>query len=212
MQASARGVALPRSRAFQALQAIAAIALLTQPVPARAQRPAANVPNFGQINENYYRGGQPDAAGFDDLKQLGIKTVINLRGDAIPAEAGWVRDRKMQYVQIPLSTRRPATAAETEHFLQVVNDPSNQPVFVHCQGGRHRAGEMTALYRITHDSWTADEAYQEMKRYKFYSFPFQGVLRDYVFQYYDRHRLELAATKPAGAAGAAATEGAAANK
>jgi hypothetical protein len=107
----------------------------------------------------------------------------------------------MRYVNIPLSTSRPATASETEYFLRLVNDPANQPVFVHCKGGKHRTGEMTAIYRITHDSWTADQAYQEMKRYKFYSFPFQGPLKDYVYRYYDQyqHTSTLARASQAGA-------------
>jgi hypothetical protein len=28
---------------------------------------------------------------------------------------------------------------------------------------------MTAIYRIIHDSWTVDQAYQEMKQYDYYS-------------------------------------------
>jgi hypothetical protein len=32
-----------------------------------------------------------------------------------------------------------------------------------------------------------------MKQYKFYSFPFQGSLRDYVYRYYDNFKQTLAA-------------------
>ena len=38
-------------------------------------------------------------------------------------------------------------------FLKKKNDPANQPVFVHCQGGRHWTGTMTAVYRVTKDGW-----------------------------------------------------------
>jgi protein tyrosine/serine phosphatase len=40
-------------------------------------------------------------------------------------------------------------------------------VYVHCVGGRHRTGVMTAVYRMIQDRWTADQAFQEMERYKF---------------------------------------------
>jgi hypothetical protein len=43
---------------------------------------------------------------------------------------------------------------------------------------------MTAIYRMTRDSWTADQAYKEMKKYGFYSFPNHGSLKDYVYKYY----------------------------
>ncbi len=142
------------------------------------------IKNFGRINENYYRGGQPEAVDFADLKKLGIKTVINLRNDASGKEPDRVKTAGMTYFQIPLTGSRPATAEQTEYFLSIVNDPDNWPVFVHCAAGRHRTGEMTAIYRITHDSWTADQAYIEMKKYGFYSFPNHGSLKDYVYRYY----------------------------
>jgi protein tyrosine phosphatase (PTP) superfamily phosphohydrolase (DUF442 family) len=165
------------------------------------------ISNFGEINSNYYRGGQPDREGFAALKRFGIKSVIDLRNDPVRQEADWVRAAGMQYFNLPLSTSRPASAPETEYFLKLVNDEKNWPVYVHCKAGKHRTGEMTAVYRLTHDSWTADRAYQEMRRYKFYSFPFQGSLRDYVYAYFDKLRQALvisSPTQPASAATAAA--------
>jgi tyrosine-protein phosphatase SIW14 len=57
-------------------------------------------------------------------------------------------------------------------------------VFVHCQGGRHRTGVMTAVYRMTKDGWTADRAYQEMKQYRFEGFPGHPELKRFVYDYY----------------------------
>jgi protein tyrosine/serine phosphatase len=154
---------------------------------ARAQSSSAgkvDIDNFGQINQDYFRGSQPDSAGFAKLKQLGIKSVIDLQADGDSREPAWVRVVGMQYFNIPLSSRRSATEEQTEYFLKLVNDPENLPVYVHCAGGRHRTGEMTAIFRITHDGWTADHAYQEMKNYDFYSIGGHGSLKDYVFQYY----------------------------
>jgi protein tyrosine/serine phosphatase len=59
--------------------------------------------------------------------------------------------------------KRPATEEQTASFLKLVNDAANWPVYVHCKGGRHRTGELTAIYRITNEGWTADQTYQEMK-------------------------------------------------
>ncbi len=149
--------------------------------------PRIRIDNFGQINPNYYRGAQPNAAEFMELQRLGIKTVIDLQEDGNSREPAWVRAAGLQYFNIPLSSRRPATDAQTDHFLELVNDPHNWPVFVHCAGGRHRTGEMTAIYRITRDSWSADQAYQEMKQYDFYSIGGHGPLKDYVFAYYGKY-------------------------
>jgi protein tyrosine/serine phosphatase len=198
MQSSASAPALSRPRHLQVLTAIFMTAILTQPLWAGSNNQfGVRIDNFGQISPIYYRGAQPDLAGFAQLKHLGVKAVINLREDPMREEASWVRNGGMLYFHIPLTTSSPATSEQTEYFLKLVNDPQNWPVYVHCKGGKHRAGEMTAIYRITHDSWTADQAYQEMKRYKFYSFPFQGSLVDYVYQYYDNFKQSLMAGKTA---------------
>lgn len=154
---------------------------------------AVSIDNFGRINERYYRGAQPDQNGFAQLKSLGVKTVIDLREDSEPEAAGWVRGFGMQYFNIPLSSTRPATDEQSAYFLKLANDPSNWPVYVHCAGGRHRTGEMTALYRVTNDGWTADQAYQEMKQFKWYSRGGRGPLKDYVYAYYNRYTTGLIA-------------------
>ena len=73
----------------------------------------------------------------------------------------------MTYVHIPMNTRVAPTKEELATFLSVVNDPARQPVYVHCVGGKHRTGVMTAVYRMTRDGWTSDKAFREMKQYKF---------------------------------------------
>jgi len=62
---------------------------------------------------------------------------------------------------------------------------------------------MTAVYRMTHDSWTADRAYAEMKQYRFEGFPGHPTLKGFVFDYY----AQLA--RPKIADGSHVTEGAA---
>lgn len=162
----------------------------------------AGVTNFGQVNDNYFRGAQPDQKAIQRLDALGIKTVIDLQEQGVAAEPGWVQTAGMKYFNIPLSGSRPATEAQTARFLELVNDPQNWPVYVHCKVGKHRTGEMTGIYRINHDTWTADKAYDEMKKFGYYSFPNHGSLKEYVYKYYDTNRAALAAKTPAPAASA----------
>jgi hypothetical protein len=42
---------------------------------------------------------------------------------------------------------------------------------------------MTAIYRLTHDSWPAGQAYAEMKQYEFGKGFGHGALKDYVYDY-----------------------------
>lgn len=147
----------------------------------------ADIENFGKVNDNYYRGSQPDAAQFAELKKLGIKTIVDLRKDSVAESADWARSAGLNYVNIPLTTKQAATPAQIEYFLKLVNDQANWPVFVHCKGGRHRTGEMTAIYRITRDGWTAQQAYEEMKKYDFEdSFFYPRSLKTFVYSYYEQ--------------------------
>jgi len=148
------------------------------------------IENFGKVNENYYRGSQPTEEQFAQLKRLGIKTIIDLRKDNVRAESDWVRGLGMKYVNIPLRASVAATEEQTSYFLSLVNDPANGPVYVHCKGGRHRTGALTAVYRITHDGWTADQAFREMNKYEFDHGFFGGPSsqKRYVYTFYDHYR------------------------
>jgi len=177
---------------------VLAFALVAMPAPAHhSSVSGVTIDNFGKINDNYYRGSQPNQGEFAQLKRLGIKTVIDLREDYKKNEETWVRDLGMTYVRIPLKTRVAATQEQWKLFLGLVNDPANQPVYVHCKGGRHRTGAMTAIYRITHDSWTADQAYQEMKDYDFENGFFGGpaAQKNFVYSFYQIHQTQVSAQK-----------------
>lgn len=129
---------------------------------------AIRIDNFGRVDPMYYRGAQPEGHDYADLAALGVKTIINLTSDdAAPNEGAIVAQAGMRYFQIPMTTHEPPTSAQLAQFLKIVNDPASQPVYVHCVGGRHRTGVMTAAYRMTQDRWTADQAFKEMKQYKF---------------------------------------------
>jgi protein tyrosine/serine phosphatase len=143
------------------------------------------IDNFGQVNANYYRGAQPKGQDYADLAALGVKTVINLTSDdADGNEQSMVERAGMKYVRIPMTTRQQPTSAELTLFLNMVNDPANQPVYVHCVGGRHRTGVMTAAYRMSHDGWSADRAFKEMKQYKFGADFLHPELKQFVLSYH----------------------------
>jgi protein tyrosine/serine phosphatase len=49
-------------------------------------------------------------------------------------------------------------------FLAVVGDPARQPVFVHCLRGSDRTGMAVAVYRMSAEGWSREEAIDEMVR------------------------------------------------
>lgn len=166
-----------------------ALVCLLAAVPSLARAQALSgiqIDNFGRINANYFRGAQPDRGDYSDLAALGVKTVIDLTRGGREDERGLVEAAGMKFYRIPMTTSdRPSDQAVAE-FLKLVTNPANLPVYVHCQGGRHRTGAMTAMYRMTQDGWTADQAYAEMKQYKFEGFPGHPALKQFVYDAYEQ--------------------------
>jgi protein tyrosine phosphatase (PTP) superfamily phosphohydrolase (DUF442 family) len=154
------------------------------------------IKNFGKVNDNYFRGSQPTQSQLAALKAQGVKTIIDLRRDSVPEERQWATELGLQYFNLPLKASKAATKEQTEYFLRLVNDPANAPVYVHCKGGRHRTGAMTAVYRITHDGWTAAQAFEEMKNYDFDDGFFGGpsAQKKFVFEFYEQQQ-KLGAAK-----------------
>jgi protein tyrosine/serine phosphatase len=133
----------------------------------RITRATITIGNFGEVAPTYFRGEQPEGSDYATLAAFGIKTVIDLQADGQANEEGLVEKAGMAFHRIPMTTRKAPTSAQIAEFLKLVNDPANQPVYVHCAGGKHRTGVMTAIYRMTADKWTPEQAFKEMKQYKF---------------------------------------------
>ena len=176
---------------FQVFATAASVVVLLSTLTAASvtQRDSSKIgiKNFGCINENFYRGAQPRERDYADLFAAGVKTVIDLQQDGEASEQRLVEDAGMKFYRIGLSDSSWPTPEKAAQFLKLVNDPANQPVFIHCHGGKHRAGVMTAIYRMTHDGWSADRAYTEMKKYDFESGFGHSPLRAYVYDYYTRN-------------------------
>lgn len=142
------------------------------------------IKNFGCINETFYRGAQPREEDYADLAAMGVKTIIDLQNEGDNREQTMVESQGMKFYRIGMSDKSRPAAEKADLFLKIVNDPANQPVFVHCAGGRHRTGAMSAIYRMTHDGWNADQAFEEMKKYDFEYGMGHTPLRRYVYDYY----------------------------
>lgn len=122
------------------------------------------IPNFFVVSDEMLRGGQPTAEGFQELKERGTKTVVNLREESwlVEEERRILEPLDIKLVSIPLSPFREPTDDEIEHFLEIVTRPEHQPSFVHCLHGMDRTGAMVCMYRMHNHGWTFDDAYAEM--------------------------------------------------
>ena len=122
--------------------------------------------NFGKISDGLFRGAQPDATAIRNLETLGIKTILDLR---MP-KAVWKREEtearahSILYTNFPMHGLGRPTEEQVRKVLSLM-ETFPGPVFVHCQHGCDRTGTIIACYRIEHDHWTHEAAFQEARRY-----------------------------------------------
>jgi tyrosine-protein phosphatase SIW14 len=131
------------------------------------------IPNAGKISGELYRGAQPHAEGFAQLKKLGVTTIVDLRAeDAHKRE--WERKQSaaqdMRFVSISVGDWDAPSDAQVAQFLSLFRRDARQKVFVHCHFGDDRTGVFVAAYRIALDHWSADQAIKEMHYYGFHRF------------------------------------------
>jgi protein tyrosine phosphatase (PTP) superfamily phosphohydrolase (DUF442 family) len=174
---------------FSAALAAALICALMQtgyavPGHKRAGDFAVDIENFGKVNDHFYRGAQPKGRNYEQLIALGIKTIVDLREDAGDKSRFDAERAGLRYINLPLKEKRYPQADAAANFLKIVNDEANWPVYVHCAGGRHRTGALTAVYRMTVDGWDINRAYREMKEYDFSTSWGHQCYKDYVYDYY----------------------------
>ena len=157
--------------------------------------PNIKISNFGHLDERFYRGARPKERDFQNLKEIGIQTVIDLT-DNTPKEKGYVEAAGMHYVNIAIPDKEDPSVAQIQEFLKVVNDPATGKFYVHCAGGRHRTGVMGAIYRFNNYHWNFDQVYAEMLNFDFYTSNGHGGQKKFV-ESYAQHMLQNSAAAAA---------------
>jgi uncharacterized protein (TIGR01244 family) len=134
---------------------------------AQSPQAYAELPNFHQVNARLYRGAQPRKGGLERLAALGVKTVVNLRDDDGRAqeEQREARALGLRYFNVPVSRAGRPSHERIKELMALIDAPGNQPVFVHCKRGADRTGAIIAVYRITHDGWTGEQALDEAESF-----------------------------------------------
>ena len=147
--------------------------------------PNIKISNFGQMDENFYRGARPKAEDMKTLAALGIKTIIDLTDNSREREKPAVEAAGMRYVNIPIVDKKNPSAAQIEEFLKLTSDPATGKFYVHCAGGRHRTGVMGAVYRFN-QHWNYDQVYAEMLKFDFYTSNGHGKQLVFVEDYWSQ--------------------------
>ena len=125
----------------------------------------AGIDKSYRVDERVSTGGQPTLAQLASLKDLGFRTVINLREpeefDAA-GEAAAAKDLGLAYLTIPVKTADPKSE-QVDAFLDATRDPGVYPVFLHCGSG-NRVGAFWMIRRVLVDRWSLYDAEQEARQ------------------------------------------------
>ena len=115
--------------------------------------PTIKIKNFGQMDDRFFRGGQPKENDYSQLAALGIKTVIDLQNEPTEYEKRNVEALGMKYVNIPMSDKDYPEGAKIEAERVVLRHVSALPVPPPGSGtpvngrGRLRGSASTSILR-----------------------------------------------------------------
>ena len=137
------------------------------------------VSNLYRVTPTLYRSAQPDAKGLEHLaRDLGIRTVVNLRDDLSDLGFDPPQSLRLRYVEVKISSFDiPQNDGRLlfEALAAIRAAERRGKVLVHCERGADRTGTVVALYRMKRQGWSADRAIAEMEHGPYAFNPYYAV-------------------------------------
>jgi protein tyrosine/serine phosphatase len=121
--------------------------------------------NFYQISDGVWRSNQPTHKRFAKYRDLGIKSVINLRGTD-PRAHYLFEEESCKILGLKLYNTRlwARRAAGRENIIEVIDllRTVERPMMFHCKSGADRAGFCAAMYQMIFDNVPLAEARKQL--------------------------------------------------
>ncbi len=120
--------------------------------------------NFHEVDPGkLYRSNQLTGKQFSKaIEKLGIKTIINLRGESPTKE--WYQEESQvaeEYgVELINIKMRASHIPTKENLIKLLEsfESAERPILIHCQAGADRTGEATAIYQMEYMGKSKKEA------------------------------------------------------
>ena len=125
--------------------------------------------NLFRVTDNLYRGEQPLSDDLPWIRELNIRTVVNLRTSRRSEKE--LAGSNLRLVQVPMHAWSISDQQVAMALAQIRIGQKQGNVLLHCYHGSDRTGLVVAMYRIIYQNWSIDEAKKEMKEggYGFHS-------------------------------------------
>lgn len=105
--------------------------------------------NYGMVEEDLYRSGQPNELNFPFLERLNLKTIVYLALEEPNAQfQSFVEEQEIQLIYLGGNTRmesrrkawEPLSEETVLAALDIILDRANYPLYITCHLGRDRTG------------------------------------------------------------------------
>lgn len=150
--------------------------------------------NFHEIGPGAFRANHPNHKQLTKYRDLGIRTVLTLRGNGNGAPFLFERESckrlgmKMHFVA--LSARRAPDADELNKLFELFRT-IDRPFVMHCKSGADRAGLASVLYQMVQMGKPVEEARKQLSfRYLHIRASETGILDHFLDHYAQRNARE----------------------
>jgi protein tyrosine phosphatase (PTP) superfamily phosphohydrolase (DUF442 family) len=139
------------------------LALWAPPPPSMSDDAAKDLEGLHNVvayREGFWSGGVPEGkAGFEQLRSMGVKTIISVDG-AVP-DLELAKSMGMRYVHLPIGYDGFDDARKAELVRAVRDLP--KPIYLHCHHGKHRSAGAAAAVAVSLGWMTNEQAAARMK-------------------------------------------------
>lgn len=143
--------------------------------------------NFSHVAGEIYRSSFPRVENFPFLQhRLRLKSILVLIPEAYPPEnEQFLKEAGIQLFQVGMSgNKEPFVNIPSDlltRALEIVLNPDNQPILIHCNRGKHRTGCLIGCIRKL-QNWSLTMIFDEYRRF---AFPKARALDQQFIEMYD---------------------------
>lgn len=152
------------------------------PADQRAIEPATcgSVTNLHRIGDVYV-AGKPSVEDYPLIKEMGIRTVLNIRVDSETPdvdEAALVRAQGMDYVHVPWNGPEQLNDDKLDAMRKALRQ-AKRPILFHCGSG-NRVGAGWLAYRVLDEGVALESALAEVKTFGLKTPAYETITLDYI--------------------------------
>lgn len=149
----------------------------TRPADWAAPVNGTAVKNCFKVSDDIYRSAQPAGETASSMKELGIKSILNLR-HYHPEDSEEFKKAGI----ILYSYKMDAGSASIKDLIEALKiiQTAPKPILIHCWHGSDRTGFIIAGYRMVMQGWSAEKAIEELRKggYGYHELEFPHIMKE----------------------------------